>query len=226
MSLESGALKANYIDAFAVMFLLSLPISVGLYLVADLLIEVVFGPQWLAAVPLLKILACLGIVQSFGANTHLVLNRIGRPRLTAVAGMGYLIVLVPALFWATVKYGVHGTAWAIVLSSGLMVLTEYSIMRHVLRVRFGEMFAHVWRPLLAAAFMAQVIVMARSSLHPVVNFSSVTGLAGIVVLGAVIYGGAILVAWWLSRAGPGAERHILQTISRAWPRRRFVGTTS
>src|SRR5262245_45403691 len=107
-----------------------------------------------------------------------------------------------------------------------MVLTEYCIMRRVLGVRFGEMFVHVWRPLLAAAFMVQVIVMARSSLHRVVNLSSVTWLAGTVLLGAALYGGTTLAAWWLSGAGPGAERHILQTISRAWPRRRFVGISS
>src|SRR6185295_2769605 len=62
LSLESGALKAGYLNAFSILLLLSLPISTGVFAVADLIVDVVLGPQWLSAVPVLKVLALLGIV--------------------------------------------------------------------------------------------------------------------------------------------------------------------
>jgi lipopolysaccharide exporter len=227
LSMKSDALKVGYIDAFAILLLLSLPISAGLFAVADLTIAVFLGQQWMSSVPLVKILAMLGIVQSFGANTPLILNRIGRPELNAVAGIGYLLIFIPALFWATARYGVVGTAWALVYSGGLSILTEYALMRTVLRVRFSEIAVHCWRPILAAACMLAVLMFARNSLHDVIQgFPAVVLLAGMVVLGAIVYCSTALFAWWMSGAGAGAERRVLEMLTGMRPRIRLLIASS
>ena len=51
MSFESGALKIGYMDAFAILLLLSLPVSVGLYVMSDLIVTVALGPEWAGADP-------------------------------------------------------------------------------------------------------------------------------------------------------------------------------
>ena len=206
---------------------LSLPVSAGLFAVADLAIAVVLGQQWISSVPLVKILSMLGIVQSFGANTHLILNRIGRPEVNAVAGIGYLLIFIPALFWATARYGVVGAAWALVYSGVLLIVAEYALMRTVLRVRFGEVAIHCWRPILAAACMLAVLMIARNNLHDVTQgFPAAVLLATMVVLGAIVYCSTALFAWWMSGAGPGAERRILETLTQMRPRIRLLRRSS
>jgi lipopolysaccharide exporter len=213
LSLETGALKAGYIDAFAIMLLLSLPMSAGLYIVAPLLVEVILGPGWLSAVPLLEVLAFLGIIQSFGANTPLVLNRIGKPKVNAIAGGVHFIVFVPALLWSTARFGIIGAAWSIVISSGALLIAEYAIMYRVLSVRLSEMFAQAWRPMLAAVCMTWALIIIRNNLgEPAGGFALLVLLVLFVFGGAIIYGAILLAAWKLSGARPGAERHMLQVI--------------
>ncbi len=225
MSLENGALKAGAIDAFAILLFLSLPISTGLYVVADLIIPVLLGPRWLPAVPLLQILAIVGIIQSFGINTHLVLNRLGRPKVNALAGAVFLTFFAPALFWATATHGTQGAAWAIVAGSALLTLTEYVIMNRVLGIRAGELVVHAWRPVISAACMVIMLDFARSSVAGPLDgrIAPVVLLAGMVALGAVVYGATAWIAWRLSGAGPGAERHVLSTLGRIVPARWLLG---
>jgi O-antigen/teichoic acid export membrane protein len=225
MPVEGGLLRSGYIDAFAILLLLSLPLSVGLYTLAPLLVEVVLGPRWLPAVPLLEVLALLGIVQSFGANTYLVINRIGKPMWNAAGGGVQLILFVPALVWATVRFGAIGAAWTIVAATAFMLLAEYFIMRRVLHVRICDMAAHAWRPVIGAGFMTMVMLIARRSAPaPGGALGAVLMLAVGVALGAMVYGGTVFAAWRWSGAGPGAERQIINALGQLWmPRRPFGG---
>jgi hypothetical protein len=51
-------------------------------------------------------------------------------------------------------------------------------------------------------------------------------LAGMVVLGAIVYCSTALFAWRMSGAGPGAERRVLETLAPLRPRIRLHIATS
>ena len=112
-------------------------------------------------------------------------------------------------------------------SGGLLILTEYALMRTVWRVRFSEIAVHCWRPILAAACMLAVLMFARNSLHDVIQgFPAVVLLAGMVVLGAIVYCLTALFAWWISGAGAGAEQGVLEMLTGMRPRIRLLIVSS
>jgi O-antigen/teichoic acid export membrane protein len=224
MSLENGELKAGFIDSFALLFLLSLPMSVGLYVVAPMVVEVVLGPRWGAAVPLLEVLAVHGIVQSLGANTNLVLNRVGRPDLSAMVGFGHIVVFVPAVVWGAARYGAIGAAWAIVACSLLLIVAEYALMRRFLGVRLSQVAARAWRPAFAAACMGASVALLRDFWPtPEGGVASLSLLLVLVVAGVVIYTAVLALAWLACGAGPGAERHVFEAAARVFRPRRRAG---
>jgi O-antigen/teichoic acid export membrane protein len=213
MSMETGELRTGFLASFAVMLVLSLPLAVGLYLLAPAVVEILFGPRWAPAVPLLEILAINGIVQSFGPSSHLVYNRIGRPRLTAILNGTYLLLFLPSLVWGASRYGAAGAAWAIVATSGLIIFADFAIMCRLLAIDFRLLLGHVWRPVLAAACMGVVLAVLEASLGaPAGGMHALAMLAILTVVGALVYGGTLLVAWRASGGAPGAERHILRAL--------------
>jgi O-antigen/teichoic acid export membrane protein len=212
MSVESGELREGYLASFAVMVALSLPIAVGLYVLAAPVVHVFLGPGWAAAIPLLEILAIHGIVQSFGASGTLVYNRLARPRLGAAFALAWLILFLPALLWGTAQAGAAGAAWAIVVVGAVMIFVDVVMVCRLLAISAGEVLAHLWRPVLAAAGMGGAVAALAARVDVTVGLAALALLLGLALVGAAAYAALLLAAWRLSGAAPGAERHILAVL--------------
>jgi O-antigen/teichoic acid export membrane protein len=212
MSVETGELRHGYLASFGVMVALSLPVAVGLYVLAAPVVAVLLGPQWLPAVPLLQILALHGIVQSFSASGTLIYNRLARPGLGAMFTLGYLVLFLPALLWGTLHAGAAGAAWAIVAVGAVMMVVDVAMVCRLLAVDAREVLAHLWRPVLAAAAMGAAVTALAARIDATGGFAALALLLVLAIVGAAIYAALLLAAWRLSGAAPGAERHILSVL--------------
>jgi len=215
MSAENGDLRTGFIEAFATMLIVSLPLSVGLYLVAPLVVEVLLGPRWSGALPLIEILALYGIVQSFGTSSHLVYNRIGRPRFTAAINVAHFIVFVPSVIWGVSAFGAEGAAWAITASAVIFLAADILIVRRVIGVGLRAFAAHVWRPVVAAGCMAAAVLSMRDGMPDAGNpLTALATLFALAVAGAAVYVAVDLALWAASRTERGVERHIVGAVRR------------
>jgi len=98
-----------------IMFL-NIPMMIGLVVVADPLIFTLYGPVWAPAVSLLQILALGGLLWPLHVLNLSVLKAMGRSGLllrieVIKKAVGLSLVVMGA------RYGMHGMAWAIVISS-------------------------------------------------------------------------------------------------------------
>jgi hypothetical protein len=121
--------------------------------------------------------------------------------------------------------GATGAAWAIVLVGGVMSLADFAIVCRILAIEARELAAHLWRPVLAAAGMGVVVGVLGASREATDTIHSLVALMGLAAVGAVVYAGLLLLAWRLSGAGLGAERHILATLAGVLPTRRQLGAS-
>jgi O-antigen/teichoic acid export membrane protein len=216
--MSADEVKAGALDTFAVMLLLSLPLSVAIYVLAPLLIEMFLGARFRGAIPLLEILALSGIVQSFGTNSALIYNRLGRPRLNSTLNAVFLAYFIPAAIWGAVHDGAAGVAWAIVLTSIVNLAIDIALLHRVIAISFREIAATAWRPSVAAIAMGVAMELVKSEIAW--NGSAFRSFAAIVVLailGAAVYALVLLLAWRAAGAAPGAERHILLALRDTWP---------
>ena len=83
--------------------MVALPIAVAIGLLADPLVRIALGAQWLAAIPVLKVLAIYGAINVCVANTWPVFIALGRPWVnTALTALG-------ASCWCRFCFGAYAT---------------------------------------------------------------------------------------------------------------------
>jgi PST family polysaccharide transporter len=145
-----GHLREMYLPALRYLSLLTVPTTVGLVMLAEPLVLVLFGDQWLGSVPILKAIAIYTGVKALGSYVGDLLKAIGRPGLLALLGMVRALVLVPALILAA-SYSVQAVAMTLV---GVTVLTtgvNLALAGHLLRVRRRAILRALGPSLVASA---------------------------------------------------------------------------
>ena len=196
-----------YLRVVAAMALLTLPAGIGTSLIADPLVRLAFGPNWVTAIPLVQVLAISGAATVFGYigwtlfSAHALWRTVLAVTLAAAATRVLLLVLL--LPWI----GLLGAAVAMTAS----VLVEDALYIGLTFSRFGVratvLFSRIWRGLLAASCMALVLVQTGFGWAPVTGGPAELAmqLAAAIGLGGGVYTGVLLLAWFASGRPPGAE---------------------
>jgi O-antigen/teichoic acid export membrane protein len=118
------------------MILIGIPASVGLALIAEPLIHLVFGPQFQRAAPVLAVLAWLfflSCVRNMLATVMTACDRQEeRSRLEAIAA----VLAIVGNLMLIVRYGMMGAAAAVLTAESLLVIMIVVATRHMLDVPF------------------------------------------------------------------------------------------
>ena len=193
---DKASLRRAFVNSFAMIVLVGLPLPVGIALIAPMIVAVFLGPQWMPAVALIQVLSISGVLRTFGTSSHLIYLAIGKPRITAVLAAVRVALLVPALILGASQAATLGAAWAVVVVATLLWVADFAILLRILRFDPSELFAAAWRPIVGATLMYIVVQGFQSSL-PSANSLVSTGwqLAATVAVGATVYVGAVFVLW-------------------------------
>jgi lipopolysaccharide exporter len=221
MAADLAILREGFVKTFAVMTTIALPIPLGIALTAPLIVPVFLGERWLAAIPLIQVLALYGAVRTLSTSSHVVYLALGRPRITAQLSTLRLAVLAPLLIWGTMRSGALGAAWALVAASLLVWLVDFAILFRVLRFGRGDLVRAVWRTLVAAfAMVVGVLLLQVSFPAPGTLTNFLSQLLANAAIGAAIYCTALFALWRLSDRPNGAESMILAALRDTFARRR------
>jgi teichuronic acid exporter len=179
---DKAALRRGLRLAIAIAMLLNLPIMIGIALLSDLIITVLFGPRWLPAAPILTILAFSGVLFPIHViNLQLVLAQ-GRSRSfinneLAKKTIGIVCIIVGSIF------GISGLAYSQVVYNILAFLVNAQPARHSLH----------YGPLRQAADLAGIggatamMGVAVWAVRQVLSTSPLVTLFSCTVTGAVVY---------------------------------------
>lgn len=188
--------------------LVSIPLGVGMSLVADPAIRLVAGARWAEAAPVVQILAGAGVFVAAGSLCRTLLTATGRFRTVACVTVGMGVLRIAALVAGIQLMGLPGAALA---AGGTMALEAVvfaaAVCRHE-RMTVAEAAGPVWRPALAALAMGAALWAAGLGWAPVA--AERTGAVALELAAAVLGGGAVyasvVFALWLACGRPaGAE---------------------
>src|SRR5437867_2381390 len=98
-----------------------------------MMMHVVFGPKWNAAIVPVEALALYAAFRSVGIGPVDAYKGIGRPRLALWLSVARLAAVLPALLIAT-TYGIVGVAWAQVVVALLLALLMQAVASVVLHI--------------------------------------------------------------------------------------------
>jgi len=171
--------------------LVSLPMSVGLALVADQVVPLVLGERWLGAIGPLRFLALASIVRSLDPLLAQLLISTGHSRQNART-MGAAALLMPVMFIAGSRWGATGVAAAWLIGHPLIVMPQQ--LRHVLPVAgttLGRYLLALW-PAASGCLVMTAAVMATRALADT-RLPAPAALAAAIIAGAVSYAAVILL---------------------------------
>lgn len=129
------------------------PLGIGVYLYSDLATQILLGSQWIEANGVIGIWALTSsIMIVFGNYCSELYRAKGRPKLSFIAQLLHLIVLIPACI-ISAKHGF----WALVYTRSLIrlqfVLVHLVLMKFVIRFPMLKMLKNVFSTLVSAVAM-------------------------------------------------------------------------
>lgn len=167
--------------------ILYIPAAVGVIVLSAPGIELVFGAEYLGAVPVLQILSIYAVLQSVTKLTGEGLDYLGRARdravvkgVTAVLNLILNIALIPT-------FGVVGAAVASVISFGIYTIFSIYVMYLELDFDVKMLVERGAYSLFISGIMAFAIVPLRSRISGIPTLTAVVLFGGIIWLLFVVY---------------------------------------
>ena len=175
----------TWIRATRLVGVISIPALVGLVVVAPDFVDVVLGPKWVDATPIIQILALVGLIQSLQTLCGEVLLALGHANwLLRFTALWFVASL--ASFAVGVRWGVVGVAACYALATVLVEPVRTYLAARALGVSPWRLVVALSGVAQAAALMAGALLVARSALVAA-SVPSVARLAILVVTGSVVY---------------------------------------
>jgi O-antigen/teichoic acid export membrane protein len=204
-----------FLHVLAAVTMLTIPLSLGLAIIAEEFVHVVLGPQWTAAVPFLRWMAIYGLIHAWTITlTGHVLMVSGYERRSTLAAWLNLAIMVPSVLVGSWFWGAHG----VVVGATLSALVSLPLMIYLLTTALPVTFLQLARAIGPSAVAGILMVAGLLLLTRQLFDSRVTQLAVDVVAGAVLYVATILCLWWLRGRPDGVERGVMTLLARWFKR--------
>lgn len=214
LSEDRNELARSYLDVLGLVVVCALPIAIGLGLLAESVVLLMLGDQWLEAIPIIQILVIFGACRLCWANAGSVFLAIDRPRLVAAQTAIGLAVGIPAMIAGVHYAGAIGVSVALVGSSFVTLLATLYWVVSSIPVTVGDITRTLWRPLLSTTLMAAaVLAVLQAWPTPESILLIVLHAIAMSLVGAIVFVAVLLLLWLSARRPHGPERLILTAVS-------------
>ena len=206
---DRAALRGAFLRVLGVMAVVTIPAGLGMASIAHLFVPAVLGANWLAAAPLITLLALAGTINALQANIESVYLATGHPRLKAAMTLLEVACFLPLLLLLVPRYGLTGAAVALIITASIAAPSNYAIALKLLRLSPLKLVPVLWRPLVAALIMTAVllVVFPHSAVRPS-SLGNLWAMIAAILLGAATYALALCAMWLAAGRPDGAERWI------------------
>jgi PST family polysaccharide transporter/lipopolysaccharide exporter len=177
------ALRNAYLRTLGLVMFGVLPTSLGLVLIAEPLIRVVYGEKWLLAAVPLQLLAMFGLFRSLAAFTGYLFEGIGQPKVAFTMAGVRLAVLLPLIVPAALNYGLAGVAILVTAGMAAQWIVGLFYLHKRLDIGFGKILRKMWQPVWTSACMG----LAAWGMMHFVDANRVGGLLATMGVAAVVY---------------------------------------
>lgn len=189
---QPNELRRGFLASVRYVELIAVPISLGLLIAADPIVRVVFGDQWLDAIPVLRVLAVYAWVYSLGYHVGGFYKAIGRPDILLRLSILTLVIIIPSLLIGA-RFGIIGVAIGHLVAILIRRVISLGLATRFVNVTIREIFGEFRSSLQAALVMAPItfgVSIGTAGLNPFLQ------LIFIILSGALSYVG---VLWWIER---------------------------
>jgi PST family polysaccharide transporter len=174
--------------------LITVPLGLGLALVARPFTQIVFTEKWIDAVPAIQGIAIYSLLLSLSYNAGGAYKASGRPQINTWTGLFRLTLLFPALWWAVaVAKSIVAVSWVHATVALAGTLVNMYVAARMLDLPLKDLGRALFPALMSGVLMATVVL----------GYLILTSDANVWIqlVGAVLLGGLTYIAslWFLQR---------------------------
>jgi len=199
---DHGRRRELYLQVLYWSALICTSTAVGVALVSDDLVDLVFGRQWADAKPLLPWLSLAFGTLGLSSSVYSAFDVIGQPRVSAwlqwIRFLALLMFIFPIAYFVRTAESVAITRFAVTIS---LTPILFVALAQALELTTSDIFVTLWRPF-AASFAMTGAVLGINSL---IVFTGPARLTVDVALGAMTYAGSIVATWLVTGKPEGPE---------------------
>lgn len=165
---------------------IAFPALIGLAVVADDFILVLYGSQWEGAVLPLRILIIYALRYAVAPPIGAFHQAVGRPQVNFYLNV-FIVPFYLGAIWYGSGWGVVGIAAGVTAVRTLFGLISFEIVARFLKVRFMDIVSPLFPPLFASLLMGGVVALFKMQVNLLFDGVHLIELMLLVGLGAVTY---------------------------------------
>lgn len=203
---DHRAFQDGVLKSLRLLAMIAMPMGVGMAALAEPIVRSLYGEQWLPAVPLLQILAIVGIIRALHALLSNIYKAKGRPDLDFKISVSLLPLLLVAVVVGS-RWSTLGVAIGVLMFNVALLVSTFRALQ-LIELDPIEALAAIAPATAAAAFMGvMLVVLDAMDLVPIAQ--PLLELLVLVATGVVLFFAGLLV---ISRS----------SISELWSMRRLL----
>nr|WP_316251146.1 lipopolysaccharide biosynthesis protein [Sphingomonas sp. JC676] len=186
---DRAAVGKAFVKGAQIIMVVAMPFYMGLAATSDPLVQVVLGPKWMEAAPIVHWLALAMPMMTMQTLFAPASDACGRPGISARnAATG--AALLPVAFLVGIQWGIQGliAAWFVSYPLYLAICTWRTLP--VIGVRLRTLVEAIAAPVLAAAAMGLLVASVD---HLLPQMAPLARLGILIVTGAAAYGALLLL---------------------------------
>jgi len=191
---DKEALTQGFLETARYVAVFTVPIGLGMALLAEPFILTFFGQKWLEAVPVMRAISIYGLLISLGFNAGDVYKAQGKPGMLTRISIIHTCILAPALYWAvTVQKSIIVVGWVQASVALIVSIIYLTVALRMLNVSLVRLLNALKTPM-APAFV--MVVMVLVAMYFSAEWATWLQLVLGIAVGGSVY---LLVLYWLER---------------------------
>ena len=188
---------------------------IGMSIIAEPMIRLILGEQWVESAAILRWLALAVIPSLFVAPFAALSMALNRTNLFLRLSLIEFFFKLPLIVFGTIYYGVHGVLVTRLATAVIMTGCSMLAVRELIGLSIRAQVFGPWRSLLSGIVMALAIMPFQSWLSGIREYGPlVLSLAAVVGLAAAVYTGSIFLLWRLAGCPGGFESKVVGFLRR------------
>ncbi|MEO0537400.1 MAG: MOP flippase family protein [Cyanobacteria bacterium P01_A01_bin.123] len=187
---DKEKVRQAFYTATELMSFAAFPAFLGMAVLSPELVLGLFGEQWQPSIPVMQLLAMVGLLRSVFNFSGAVIMALGKPTWNLILMLLDTLGKVIA-FLIAVRWGIVAVAAGLLISTCIFAPLRLWAIYRLVQLNIRAYLTRYASPLMGAGIMAGSILLCKYVLSAYLNVKVLLGLC--IVLGAVIYLGSIFL---------------------------------
>jgi O-antigen/teichoic acid export membrane protein len=181
-------LRRAYLEIFKATMQLSFPIAGCIFVLGPDFTAIFLGEKWMPMVATMQVLAIWGLIRSSGGLAAPLFQAINKPEIATKLLLIKLILLILLIYPLTIKWGILGTALAVLINAIIISPFTHCILIHMVGGKKVDIFKIIIKPAVSTLIMACIMTIVKISIELT---DQVYYFFAIVIIGIAIYSACI-----------------------------------